>query len=89
MVLNFVHQPFLIAVINAHANTFAHACFQGYAPAPAMYNAPPAAGENVNVPPSAADPLLNAPVAASAPAPAANGTYTFQIDGDKTSSNFL
>lgn len=74
---------------NSHAN--AGVCIQGYAPAPAMYTAPPPTSEQAKVPPSAADPLLYpaAPAPAPAPAPSADGTYTFKIDGAQTSSNFL
>ncbi|XP_075904924.1 uncharacterized protein LOC142903261 [Nelusetta ayraudi] len=61
----------------------------GYAPAPAMYTAPPPTSEQAKVPPSAADPLLYPAAPAPAPAPSADGTYTFKIDGAQTSSNFL
>lgn len=71
----------------------------GYAPGPVMYSSPPPASEPVkeqigmqNMDSSATDPLLNSaaqinPAAPVAPSP--DGACKFQIDNDKTSTNFL
>lgn len=73
----------------------------GYAPGPVMYSSPPPASggepgkEEIgmqNMDSSAADPLLTGTTQNNAAAPAApssDDAYKFQIDKDKTSSNFL
>ncbi|KAM8842806.1 uncharacterized protein ACB058_014375 isoform 1-T1 [Synchiropus picturatus] len=74
----------------------------GYGPAPVMYSAPPPQPVKENPPPSAADPLLSSepqsqPGAPAGPVPpattlslsASDDTCKFQIDGGKSTSNFL